>query len=179
MKKFLFAFVATSVFLLAITNGAIAQTSSKMKDFHPQGNIVKIDKLMSAIDKTASPDDINTKAIKEFKKAYKDASGVKWVKNDCGITAEFASNGIQTVVYYNTKGRWQGSLKNYTEEKFNSKVRGFVKSSYYDYKIKYVQEIETIDTPAPTYLAYIEDDANLKVIRIGPDAMDVYQQFKK
>ncbi|MEO8110020.1 MAG: hypothetical protein ABI594_08315 [Ginsengibacter sp.] len=180
MKKFLFAIIAGSISLLAITNGAVAQTSNKLKVFHSPGNAVVIYMLMSATDKTASLDGINTKALRNFRKAYKEATSVKWIKGDHGITAQFIANGIQTVVYYDTKGHWQGSLKNYYEEKFNSKLRGLVRSAYYDYKICYVQEIETIDTyGAPTYLAYIEDDANFKVIRIGTDVMDVYQQFKK
>ncbi len=179
MKKFLFAIIAGSISMLAITNGAVAQTSNKLKLFDSPGNAVVIDLSTSATGKTASLADINTKALNNFRKAYKEATSVKWVKTKHLITAEFVANGIKTVVYYDAKGHWQGSLKNYKEEKFNSKVRGIVKSSYYDYKINYVQEIETVDTPEPTYLAYIEDDVNFKVIRIGADVMDVYQQFKK
>ncbi|MEO8414757.1 MAG: hypothetical protein ABI472_13915 [Ginsengibacter sp.] len=180
MKKILFAVIAGSVSMLAIKNGAIAQTSNKLKLFDAPGNALVVDVSNSAKGKTATLDDINTKALNNFKKAYKEATSVKWVKGNLAITAEFASNGIQTVVYYDTKGRWQGSVKNYKEEKFNSKVRGIVKSTYYDYKIDYVQEIETIDTHGiPTYLAYIEDDTNFRVVRIDDGLMDVYQQYKK
>lgn len=180
MKKFLFAIIAGSISLLAITNGAIAQTSNKLKVFYSPGNDVVIDASMSATSRTPGLDVINIKALNNFRKAYKEATSVKWIKGDHGITAQFIANGIQTVVYYDTKGHWQGSLKNYYEEKFNSKLRGLVRSAYYDYKIYYVQEIETINSyGAPTYLAYIQDDANFKVIRIGDNVMDVYQQFKK
>ncbi|MEO8412669.1 MAG: hypothetical protein ABI472_03385 [Ginsengibacter sp.] len=179
MKQFLFAVIAGSISMLAITNRAVAQTSNKLKLFDAPGNAIVIDVSKSTKGKTATLDIIPTKALNNFRKAYKEATSVKWIKDDPGITAVFASNGIQTVVYYNTKGRWQGSSKTYKEEKFDSKVRGIVKSSYYDYKINYVQEIVTINTTEPTYLAYIESDTNFKVIRISDGAMDIYQQFKK
>lgn len=180
MKKILFAVIAGSISMLASTSGAVAQTSNKVKLLETHGDVVDINKLILTLDKTISPDNINTRTLKNFKKDYKDAPGVKWVKDDQLITAEFSSNGIETVVYYNTKGRWLGSIKNYNEEKFDPKVRSIVKSTYYDYKIDYIQEVETIDTYGmPTYLAYIQDDADFKVIRIGDDIMDVYQQFKK
>ncbi len=180
MKKKFFAFIAGSIFTLAVTNGAIAQTSNKVKLFESEKNVVIPYKLMPVRDKTKSIDGINTKALKNFGKNYKDASDVKWLKNDHTITVQFPSNGIYTVVYYDTKGHWQGSLKNYHEDKFDLKVRDVVKSKYYDYKIDWVQEIETVYTyGVPTYLIYIEDNSNFKVIRVSDGVMDVYEQFKK
>ncbi|MEP7232889.1 MAG: hypothetical protein ABI691_21700 [Ginsengibacter sp.] len=180
MKKFLFAVIAGSFSTLAITNGAIAQTSSKMKVFNSTESDVTIHKLIPAMEETTNPVNTNAKALNNFKKTYKDAAGVKWITSNKVIIANFVSDGIQTAVYYDTKGHWHGSLKNYMDEKFNPKVRALVKSNYYDYKITNVQEIETIDTyGVPTYLAFIEDDTNFKVIRVSDGLMDVYQQFKK
>ena len=180
MKKFLFAFLVGSVSMLATTKKISAQIFSKAKVFEASENFVKIDKLMSALNKTADLDDINIKDLRNFKISYKNANDVKWTKSKYLFTATFVSDGIQTTIYYDVKGRWLGSLKNYKEEKFDSQVRAIVKSSYYDYKIDYVKEIETVGNyGSPTYLVFIEDDTNFKVVRVGDGIVDVYEQFEK
>ncbi|MGH2649565.1 MAG: hypothetical protein ACRDE8_18445 [Ginsengibacter sp.] len=180
MKKNLFAFLVGSFSALAITNATNAQSSNSTGTFEHKKNIVTIDKLMSAADKTANIDVANTKALKDFQKSYKDASNEKWLKNPYGYTAEFVSNGINTLVYYDKKGNWAASLKTYGEEKFLRDIRGIVKSKYYDYKILQVQEIETINTNnIPTYLVYLEDGNDFMKVRVHDWNMDVYEQFKE
>lgn len=183
MKNFLIAFAAGSLLALATTNRANAQGSDNIVSNEPFKNAIKINRsVFPAESNTAAVDAsfVNTKALKDFKKSYKNTSGEKWEKNANGITAHFASNGIANVIYYDTKGRWEASLKGYFEDKLDLNVRSTVKQKYYDYKITYVQEIETgSNLGTPTYMVHIESDNDFKIIRVSEGEMDVYEEYAK
>ena len=71
-------------------------------------------------------------------------------------------------------------MKGYFEDKLDRTVRGIVKQKYYDYKITYVQEIETGSNVAmPTYMVHIESDNDFKIVRVCDGAMDVYEEFAR
>lgn len=170
MKNFLIAFAAGSILALATTNGANAQGSKN----NIASNDIKINK--SVFSTTV----ISDKALKDFKKSYKNANGEKWAKNATGFTAQFTSDGIANIVYYDKKGNWDASLKSYSEDKFDRNVRAIVKQKYYDYKITQVQEVETAATlGTPTYMVHIEGDNDFKIIRVSDGEMDVYEEFAK
>ncbi len=183
MKNLLIAFVAGSILALATTNGANAQTPNNFASVDKRDNPFKFDKSVfpeASNTSTISASTVNTKALKNFKKSYKNAADEKWEKNDEGFTAEFTLNNIANMVFYDKKGNWEASIKNYHEDKFDRNVRAIVKEKYYDYKITYVQEIETAATlGTPTYMVHIEGDNDFKIIRVSDDAMDVYEEFGK
>jgi|GEM_PF-1489126 len=178
MKTFLFAIVAGTISTLSVTTGAFAQTSNKVKVFEA-GSTVVIDSILKvAGNKIAGFDEINPRALSNFKKIYKDADDVKWARYDNLITAKFASSGIDTWVYYNTKGIWTASIKTYQEEQLAFKIREVVKRSYYDYKIICVRELETASSDGiPTYFVYIKDETHFKILRIWDLQIDIFQQF--
>jgi hypothetical protein len=177
MNKNLFALAVVIISALAITKTTNAQSSNVTGAFEHHNYTVAIDKLMPARDKAAN-DAINAKALRDFGKYYKGAPGVTWHKNEHGYTACFVLNDINTAVYFDKKGRWQGSLKTYDEANLDRNVRGVVKSKYYDYKILNVQEVETIDSgDTPTYLVYLKDHSDFKLARVHEGAMDIYAQF--
>jgi hypothetical protein len=178
MKTFLFDFVAGTISALSLTIGAFAQTSNKVKVFEALSTVVIDSNVKVAVNKIASFDEINPRALSNFKKTYKDADDVKWHRYNNVITAEFVSNGINTRAYYNTKGIWTASIKAYQEEKLESKIRNEVKRTYYDYKIICIRELETISSDGiPTYFVYIKDETNFKILRIWDLQIDIFQQF--
>ena len=120
---------------------------------------------------------ISTKAVKDFTKNYKNADNAGWFIIQDGYLAEFKKDGIKTNVYYNRKGIWIGNVRSYFEDNLPRNIRHFVKSSYYDYKINYVQEI-TVDRTI-VYLVKIEDDKFFKTIRIQDGEMDEFEVIKK
>jgi hypothetical protein len=183
MKNFLFAFVAGIFLALATTNGAYSQSSNTfaLRD-NKQGTIDfnKSVLLVESSSVSAGTSTISTKALKNFKNSYKNASSEKWEKNEYGVTARFNLNGIDNIIYYDKKGNWQASIKNYGEDKLDRIVRGIVKSKYYDYKITLVQEVETTATNGtPTYLVHIEGDVDFKIVRVSDGAMDVYEEYAR
>ena len=176
MKKFLFAIIAGSIFALAITNGAHAQNLKTDAMQHPL-EIAKIETLMSSADNKLEI--VSAKALKDFKKFYGEVADVKWHSNEFSYTAQFNSNGISTIVYYDKSGHWQGELKNYKEDNLDRDVRSIVKREYFDYKIFHVQEIKTSESNGvPTYLVHIESDNDIKSIWVRDGAMGIYEQFK-
>jgi hypothetical protein len=182
MKNFLIAFVAGSILALATTNRANAQNSFDGNSPENRQVAINIDKsVFSAASTTAvNTNTISAKALKDFKKSFKNASDEKWFKNENGVTARFSLNGISNVIYYDKKGNWQASLKGYSEDKLDRNVRDIVKQKYYDYKITLVQEIETVSTlGTPAYMIHIEGDNDFKTVRVIDGAMDVYEEFAK
>jgi len=117
------------------------------------------------------------KAFKNFSKNFKDADKAEWVETSDGYKAEFTKEGIQTKVFYNRKGKWIASVRNYQEDKLPGDIRHRVKSNYYDYSIFYVQEITVGEKMA--YLVKIEDKNSIKTIRLADGEMEEYLAFEK
>jgi hypothetical protein len=180
VKKIIPAMATGILLILETANGASAQSENNVKVFDFRASIIKAEKLLTQADQLQTADTINTKALIRFKKLYGEASGVKWFDYNSEYTAEFASNGINTQVYYSKKGQWQASVKNYSEDLLDQKLKDIVKSRYYDYSIFHVQEIESLySNGIPTYLIYIENNHEFRVLRLCDEVLDVYKQLNK
>ncbi|MEP7107306.1 MAG: hypothetical protein ABI760_04975 [Ferruginibacter sp.] len=181
MKKFLFAFVAGCIPALVATNGAYAQNSVNPEILEPQKNVTTIEKVVTPVnDQIVDMGAISPKILKDFTKTYKNVTGESWEKTKEGFSAKFISNGVNTRIYYNVKGKWTGSLKGYSEEIMPRDVRDIVKRSYYDYSITLVQEVETIESNGiPTYLVHLEDKKSYIQVRVCDGQMEVWKEFKK
>jgi hypothetical protein len=134
--------------------------------------------------KTASYDinsleEINPKALKDFDKTYKNAENVSWTKTKDGFIATFISNDTRYRILYSINGKWSASVKGYHEEKLPFYIRDLVKSTYYDYNIFYIEELETVfSNRVPTYIIHIKDKNNIKLIRVFDREMEVWKDVK-
>ena len=55
-----------------------------------------------------------------------------------------------------------------------------VKSIFYDYKIVYIQEVESIDSRGTSkYIVFLEDKTSIKLARIFDGEMNTWKDFKK
>jgi hypothetical protein len=90
----------------------------------------------------ASISEVNTRAMRDFNRSYKNASDTKWFKSEGGYFASFSSGGTNTKIVYNNKGQRSYSIVSYTESKLNSRIREQVKSTYFDAAIIGVHEFE-------------------------------------
>jgi hypothetical protein len=88
---------------------------------------------------------VNIKAARDFTRKYKNVSDAKWFKTEGGYTARFISNGIDTRIVYNDKGRWFYNVLAYTEADLSFDLRDMVKSKYYDNAILAVYQYEFRD----------------------------------
>ena len=181
MKNFLFAVAAGCIPAVAVTNGAKAQNAANVVAVEQYNSITNPDKAaLAEKDKTASLYGISAKAVRDFRNSFKNVSNEKWSPSKDGFTAMFALNGIRSIIYYDKKGHWLGSLKAYDEGKMNPALRDIVKRKYYDFHITSINEVETIDTKnQPTYIVHLEDAKTIKLIRVSDGEMDVYEEFNK
>ncbi|MBX2923828.1 MAG: hypothetical protein KF746_16610 [Chitinophagaceae bacterium] len=140
--------------------------------------------------RTASPNntgskhyinDINIKAVRYFKQRYKDVSNEIWSKNYLGeYLAYFTLNGTATRLFFDRQGKWHTTLKTYTEDKLPFIIRDKIKSKYYDYSIRSINEIITADSNGlPTYIVDIKYKNDTKIIRIYDGEMEVWKHLKQ
>jgi len=178
MKKFLFAIVAGMISVLAVTNESYAQTQGDMASTARVKNYYE-NTVSGVFDNSNNINMVNAKALKNFRKHYK-ANNEKWVFQPNCIVACYKLDDVNQAIYYDKKGNWTGSLKVYNEDKMPKDIRKMIKQEYYDYKILAVQEVETYESKSePTYIVTIEDNKNIKLIRIEDDQMDVYKEYKR
>jgi hypothetical protein len=181
MKKILFALLAGCIPALVTTNGAYAQNTVNPEILKPQKNITAIEKALTPFnDNIVDIAAISPKALKDFTNTYKNVTGESWYKIKDGFAARFTINGVMSTIYYNTKGRWTGNLKNYSEDKMPHDIRDIVKREYYDYSITSIDEVRTIHSHGIlTYIIHLEDENNIKLVRISDRQMDVWKELRK
>lgn len=169
MKKKLIVLAIVNLATLAGTSKANAQKASNSTSLEYQKSVIE------TTNSTVSP-----RALRSFADTYKNVKGESWVKTKDGFAVRFNSDGTKSTILYNKKGDWVGSIKLYHEEKMRSEIRHIVKSTYYDYKIVYTQEIETTDSEnVPTYVVCLEDKTNIKFVRINAGEMSVWKEYTK
>jgi len=181
MKYFLLVLVAGFIPALTGKCEVIAQNEIAADKAWHKKNVIAIDKTITPGKKNmSSPGDVSPRALKDFAKRYKNITGETWMELKDNFSASFISNGVSNTIYYNAKGKWQGSLKRYREDKLPFEVRDIVKSKFKDYSIFYVEELEKIDSRGiPTYLIHLEDKNNVKLVRIFERQMEIWQEYTK
>jgi len=122
--------------------------------------------------------DVNSKAVRNFVRTHKNVFNEKWYKLPGGFVARFLINDVDYRVDYDKKGNWFSTIRTYDESKLPKDIRHVVKSSYYDYSIILVREIER-PSATFTYVVLLEGKTELINLRITNDEMDEWQKFKK
>lgn len=118
MKKLLFALLAACIPVFITTNAAYAQNTANPEILKPQKNITANEKALTSINNdTVGINSISPKALQDFTNTYKNVTGARWEKIKNGFATIFIINGVMNTIYYNTKGKWAGSVKQYSEEK--------------------------------------------------------------
>ena len=176
MKNFIIATAVVGASAFVRTSEANAQTQAS----------IGFDK--NTIERMTGPADsylfggeeISPRAQKSFAKSYKNITVERWAKIRNGYSASFTLDNRKNVVFYDSKGRWFGSVVSYTETKLPFEVRDLVKSKFYDYSIFFVEEVETVDSNGiPTYLIHLEDKANIKLVRVSDGQMETWKEYVK
>jgi len=127
--------------------------------------------------KFSLPWDVNTRAIRNFEKKYKNVGSVRWFETDDGYMAKFTSDGVLTKVFYNEKGNWIASSKQYGEDRLPKDVRHLVKSDYYDFVIETIVEVNTIEKTA--YVIVMHDNTSILELRVMDGEITVRKSFIK
>ncbi|HEX4850097.1 MAG TPA: hypothetical protein VFV08_04780 [Puia sp.] len=188
MKKMILILTATLFVAIFHTNDANAQNISEAVAFHsaPAEFYTAVDLLTRDNgDKLLAPVEINTKALKNFRRDYKNAVNEDWTsiansggsKTEGGYVCRFTLNDVTERAYYDNKGNWRFTIAGYSDEKLASDIHNSIKSTYYDYTITFVNEIDFAGG-SKIYLVQISDKQNLKVVRVSDGQLDVIEEFK-
>ncbi len=171
MKKLFFL---AAIYSVATFNNVQAQTEMNtyaVKTSNTGSNIMDVGSNETV--KT-----INAKAIRNFSKVYHEATTVEWSQlKDKGVVCRFSYKGILNRAYYNSNGDWLFTIASYEEPQLPKNIRSVVKSTYYDYAITFVNEIN-LSKNRTIYLVQVRDGKSLKILRIADDEMEAIQEFE-
>jgi len=118
-------------------------------------------------------------ALNDFNSKYKSVTDASWYQTANGFVAKFNSSNAAATVAYNNNGKWLYTFRTYDEKNMPNDVRSLVKSTYYDYSIMNIKEIEVPREDSKTFLVYVQDTNNIKVLRIHEGVMEVLQEYSR
>ena len=163
MKKSLFIIAGLLPAMLAATL-TFAQGNSVAPSFDASKSLAPSPAISTA----------HFRAMKDFNKNYKTAANAQWRQISDGFIADFTLDGIKTRSAYSKKGNWVYTIKYYGEKDLPKDVRKLVKSTYFDFSIIQVEEVQVTENLA--YLVHIQDGKDWKIIRVVDGEMDVYKE---
>ncbi|HMI61420.1 MAG TPA: hypothetical protein VK518_10935 [Puia sp.] len=165
MKKIILVFVAGSALALGGIHGAYAQGSVLLP-----GTVL----VNAGWERYVSP-----KALRDFSRTYKGIGDAQWIQlKEGGFVCEFTDKMILSRVIYDKKGNWLHTIAGYGGDKLAKDKRAMVRSTYYDYDITYVDEID-LPGNKKVYLIHLQDEKSIKIIRICNDEMEMIEEYEK
>jgi hypothetical protein len=121
---------------------------------------------------------ISIKAARDFAARYPDVEDARWFIAKNGFIVRFELDSIDSRSAYNLRGAWVYTIKVYPEKKLARSIRHLVKSTYYDYTIT---QIEEIDRPNEhkVYIVHMYDSTTWKNVQVREGEMRVVEEFRK
>ncbi len=167
MKKIL-----SALLLLAIGNGAFPQSIKNSVAFENP----EVSPAVSVNENMAPA--AMSKAVRNFKKTFKNITDEKWYEMPDGYRVNFILNNIRCRLDYDKNGNWLHTIRYYDEKQLPVEVRRLVVSSYLDYTIRTVEEIEV---PHNTifYVIHLEGETNWINIKVADNEINELEKIKK
>jgi Putative beta-lactamase-inhibitor-like, PepSY-like len=172
MKKIILGSI-TGIFLMLLAGTASAQLVQSPGDFaffkEPAS------KNSSHVAKETR---VSARVMRDFLKSYKNVSDEKWIELRDAFVALFNLDEIDYQVAYAKNGNWIRTIRSYQENNLPQDVRHMVKSTYYDYDINLVQEIEKPRDPLVYIIQLIGNTEIIKLI-VCDGEITRLQKFRK
>ena len=121
---------------------------------------------------------VDPDVIRSFMNTYKNISDEKWFKVGNEFVAMFSHDDVNYQVAYDKKGDLSYTIKTYSEEKMPKNLRHIFKSTYYDYAINLVQEVEKPNDPT-VYIIQLVGKTELINLGISDDEMETVHRYKR
>jgi hypothetical protein len=157
MKK-IFGLLLTGLFAVTVQ----AQTSARIPLRHT-----------SAI----GADKAAVRATRDLWNRVGDQKNEQWFKLPQGYMAEYTDGPIKAKYMYDQRGSWRYSLLTYTERQLPEEIRRLVRSTYYDFSIGWVKQVN--EDEALVYVVHIEDDKSWKDLAVQDGEIRVLKEFRK
>lgn len=120
----------------------------------------------------------SVKATRDFWKRAGEGKNEQWYKlSQGGLLAVYTENGIQGRYFYDKSGYWVYSIQQYSEKQLPADIRKLVRSTYFDYSIGWVQEIN--QRRDLVYVVHIEDEKKWKDLIVADGEITVWKEFDK
>jgi hypothetical protein len=111
-----------------------------------------------------------------FQKDFPNAENVHWGENNEGYNVTFTVKSILTRITYDKKGKFTGSLRNYSEQILPFYLTNKLKKKYPGQDIYGVTEITTPNDV--TYFVKLQSDKYWTTVRLDPDgASEIVEQY--
>ena len=121
---------------------------------------------------------ITSRAIRHFLVNFSEVSNETWYSTPELFVAMFKLNDIDYRVDYDRNGNWIETYRTYDETKMSPDLRQSVMSSYWDYHIYLVQEIQQLRHPV-TYIIHLENKTKLINLQVSDGVVYEWQKFNK
>ena len=121
---------------------------------------------------------VNSAVMRNFIRTYSGVTNEKWIEIQNGFVAMFSLDDVDYQVAYDKKGEMLHTIRSYGEAQLSSNMRHLIKSSYYDYDINLVQEIET-PGESLTCIIHLMGKTELIDLGITDGEMQVLRKFKR
>jgi hypothetical protein len=119
-----------------------------------------------------------SKAVRNFDKTFKNVIDEKWYLMPDGYRVNFTAKDVRFRLDYDKKGNWLHTIRYYDEKKLPVEIRRLVVSSYLDYSIRTVEEIE-----APHnilfYVIHLEGETNWINMKVSDNEINELEKIKK
>ena len=117
------------------------------------------------------------KASRDFYKRVGEAKEEQWYKSPEGIQAEYTDPSVKALYMYDRKGNFVYSILTYGEDRMPEEVRQLVRSTYFDFGITWVKEVN--EARNLVYVVHMENDKAGKEVAVQDGEMRVLHEFCK
>ena len=122
--------------------------------------------------------DVSIKAVRNLLLNFDNVTNEEWYEAPDRSVVTFSVNDIQYRVDYDKQGNWIQTIRIYGAAKLPADVRDAVRSTYYDYNIFQVQEVEIPLHPV-NYFITIDNKTKLINLRVYNGEIEELQKFDK
>jgi hypothetical protein len=174
MKKYLVSVMTALLSSIVFTplNAQLATNYKPNNLNRPEGSF-----SLAGGESVIAPSQVDKRTREDFVKRFPATNEPTWVQISNGFVATFKDATCMTRVVYKKHGRWQYSIKNYFDEKLlPTFVRAQVKSTYYDFKIDFIQEIRVPGNEDIIYLFILVNDQYQQMLRLCNGEMNVIHE---
>jgi len=121
--------------------------------------------------------DVSAKTLKSFNKDFKVNVPVRWYSNENYDFAYFIEGGIQYRICYNKNGKKFRTLKSYSVELLDNRLRQDIEQTWDGYEITGVWEV--IEGNMHAYFINIASNRKIKQLVVYNQEITVRRQFDK
>ncbi|HYF30244.1 MAG TPA: hypothetical protein VD993_03900 [Chitinophagaceae bacterium] len=120
--------------------------------------------------------EVPTKAVRSFAREFSNADA-KWYRTPDGFVVYFVHKNIRTKMFYDRKGNYGCTVRNYDETALPREIRHQVKSNYYDYQIYHVVEVAAQGQTA--YIIKMESKTSWMDVKVLNNEMEILHEYFK